>query len=146
MTAQSMESSTLLQNRRDGAGLPGFFRGFLQWPPSLHRTMEWLRLEGTSSGHLVPPPCSSRATQSGFPRTVPGQLSNISMEGDSMTSLGNLCLCSVTLTVKKYFLMFRVNLLGFSLCPLPLVLSLGTAERSLAPSSSHPPSGICKRW
>ena len=28
---------------------------------------------------------------------------------------------------------------SFSLCPLPLVLSLGTTEKSLAPSSLHPP-------
>ena len=31
--------------------------------------------------------------------------------------------------------MFRRNFLCFSLCPLPLVLSLGTTEKSLAPSS-----------
>ena len=35
--------------------------------------------------------------------------------------------------------MFRANLLCYSLCPLPLVLSLGTTERGLAPSSLHPP-------
>ena len=51
------------------------------------------------------------------------------------TSLGNLFQCSIALTVKKYFLMFRGNLLCFSLCPLPLVLSLGTTDKSLAPSS-----------
>jgi len=31
--------------------------------------------------------------------------------------------------------MFRWNFLCFSFCPLPLVLSLGTTEKSLAPSS-----------
>ena len=35
--------------------------------------------------------------------------------------------------------MFRRNFLCFSLCPLPLVLSLGTTEKSLAASSWHPP-------
>jgi len=35
----------------------------------------------------------------------------------------------------KFFLIFRRNFLCFSLCPLPLVLSLGTTEKSLAPSS-----------
>ena len=34
--------------------------------------------------------------------------------------------------------MFRGNLLCFSLCPWPLVLSLGTTEESLAQSSLHP--------
>ena len=60
---------------------------------------------------------------------------NISREGDSTTSLGSLFQCSVTLRGKKFFLMFRQNFLFFSLCPLPLVLSLGTTEKSLAPSS-----------
>jgi len=40
-----------------------------------------------------------------------------------------------TLKVKKFFLMFTWNFLCFSLCPLPLVLSLGTTEKSLASSS-----------
>jgi len=35
--------------------------------------------------------------------------------------------------------MLRENLLCFVLCPLPLVLSLDTTEKSLAPSSLHPP-------
>jgi len=37
--------------------------------------------------------------------------------------------------VKMFLLTFRWNFLCFSLCPLPLVLSLGTTEKSLAPSS-----------
>ena len=40
---------------------------------------------------------------------------------------------------KKCLLMFRGNLLYFSLCPLAVVLSLSTMEKSLAPSSLHPP-------
>ncbi|XP_074997864.1 armadillo repeat-containing protein 1 isoform X2 [Calonectris borealis] len=67
------------------------------------------------------------------------QLLNISKGGDSTTSLANLCQCSVTLTVKKCFLLFRGNLLSSSVCPLRLVLSLGTTEKSLALSSLHPP-------
>jgi len=34
----------------------------------------------------------------------------------------------VTLKVKKFFLVFRWNFLCFILCPLPLVLSLGTTN------------------
>jgi len=59
---------------------------------------------------------------------------NISREGESTASLGSLFQCFVTLRVRKFFLMFRCNFLCFSLCPLPLVLSLGTTEKSLAPS------------
>ena len=36
---------------------------------------------------------------------------------------------------KKFFLVFSWSFLGFSLCPLPLVLSLGTTGKSLALSS-----------
>ena len=46
---------------------------------------------------------------------------------------------SVTLAVRTCFLIFRGNLLCFSLWPWPLVLSLSTTEKSLAPSSLHPP-------
>jgi len=60
---------------------------------------------------------------------------SISREGDSTTSLGSLFQCSATLQIKKFFLMFSWNFLCFSLCPLPIVLSLGTTEKSLAPFS-----------
>jgi len=76
-------------------------------------------------GLLVQPPCQSRVAYSRLHRTSSRQVFNISREGDSTTSLWNLFQCSVTLRVKK-FLMFRQNFLCFSLCPLPLVLSLGT--------------------
>ena len=52
-----------------------------------------------------------------------------------MTSLGSLSEGSVTLRVKKFFLVFSWSFLCFSLCPLPLVLLLGTTGKSLAPSS-----------
>jgi len=68
-------------------------------------------------------------------RTMSTRLLNISKDKDSTTPLGNLCQCLVILTVKKCFLMFTRNLLGFSLCPWPLVLSLNTTEKSLALSS-----------
>lgn len=48
-------------------------------------------------------------------------------------SLGNLCQCSVTLTGKNCFLMFRQGLLCFIWCPLLLFMSLNTAEKTLAP-------------
>ena len=110
---------------------------------SYHRTAGWLRLGGTSGGHRLQPPCSSRVTHSRLPRTMSRRLLSTSKDGDSTTSLGSLCQCSATLTVTECFLMFRGNLLCVSLCPLPLVLSLGTAGKSLAPSSS-PPRCRCK--
>jgi len=65
-------------------------------------------------------------------RTVSRWVLNISREGDSTIPLGSLFQCSVTLRVKK-FCIFSWNFLCFSLCRLPLVLSLGTTEKSLAP-------------
>jgi len=63
---------------------------------------------------------------------------SICKNGDCTTSLGNLCQRSVTLTVQKYFMMFRGNFLCFSLGLFPLVLSLGTTEKSLAQPSLQP--------
>ena len=98
------------------------------------RITECLGLEGTSVGHPAQPSCQSRVTQSRLHRTASRRSLNISREGDSTTSLGSLSQGSITLTV-KFFLVFSWNFLCFSLCPLPLVLSLGTTEKSLAPSS-----------
>jgi len=66
-----------------------------------------------------------------FHRKVSGQVLSISVEGNSITSLGSLFHCSVTLTVKKFFLIFIWSFLYSSLCSLPYVLSLGTTEKSL---------------
>jgi len=64
---------------------------------------------------------------------------NISKEGDSTTSLGNLCQCSITLTVKKVFpdVQREPPLLQF--LPIAHVFLLGTTEKSLTPFSLHPP-------
>ena len=86
-----------------------------------------------------PSPCWSSAICSQLPRTVSRWLLCISKHGDFTTSLGNLHLCSFTLTLKMCLLMFRWNLLCFNWCPLPLLLPLGTTEKSLAlPFLHHP--------
>ncbi|KAK4825361.1 hypothetical protein QYF61_026880 [Mycteria americana] len=48
---------------------------------------------------------------------------NVSRNGASTTSLGNLFQCFITLTVRNFFLTSSLNLPSFSLKPLPLVLS-----------------------
>lgn len=55
-------------------------------------------------------------------------LLNISKDRNSRTSLGKLFQCSITYTVKKFFPVLRWNLLYSSLCPLSLILALGTNE------------------
>jgi len=77
---------------------------------------------------LPGPTTLSRATQHKFPRPISRWLLRISKMRDSTISLGKLWQCSVTLTVKKSFLMFRGHLLCSDLGPLPLVLSLGTTQ------------------
>jgi len=84
-------------------------------------------------GSPSPTPCQSRVTYSRLHRTLFRRGLSISREGDSTTSLGSLGQGSVTLRVKKFFLLFSWSFLCFSLCPLPLVLSLGTTGKSLAP-------------
>ena len=90
-------------------------------------------------GSSSPTPCRSRVTQSRLHRTASRQVFNTST-GESPDPLGSLCRISINLRGKKFSLMFRWNFLCFSLCPLPLVLSLATTEKSLDihPPDTHP--------
>lgn len=81
-----------------------------------HRKVEFGRNLWRPSGQTV---CSRKATYRQLPMTMSSWFFSTSKEGDSTTSMGNLCQCSVIFTVKKCFFMFRRNLLHFSLCPLP---------------------------
>ena len=101
-----------------------FLNIYLHFQNQYHRIMEWKGSEGTSVGHLVQPSCRSRVTYSRLHGTSSRWGLNTSREADSTTSLGSLFQCSVTLRGKKFFLVFSWNFLCFSLCPLPLVLSL----------------------
>ena len=67
-------------------------------------------------GHLVQTSCQSRVTYSRLHRTLSRRVLNISREEDSTTSLGSLFQGSVTLRVKKFFLMFRWNFLVLARC------------------------------
>lgn len=58
--------------------------------------MEWVRIQGTTGGHLLQSPCSSRGILehknwlSNWHRIASGWFFTISSEGDSTTSMGNL--------------------------------------------------------
>lgn len=92
-----------------------------------------MRWEGTSGGHLAQAPLLKQSRL----QTVAQDRSQTALEYlqggrlHKLPGMAYLCQCSVTLTVKKGFLMFRGNLLGFGLCPMPL----RTPEKSLALSS-----------
>ena len=102
-----------------------------------HRITESQNVGGWKGPLEIPHPtiCQSRVTQSRLHSTAARRVWNISREGDSTAPLGSLGQGSGTLRGKKFFLGFSWNFPGFSWCPLPLVLSLGTTAKSLAPSS-----------
>lgn len=98
---------------------------------------ECLRLEETFGGHLVQPHWSNRDKVS-----CPGLCSVrilISLKMEILQVLWANCQCLTTLTLKKFYILFRQHLLCFSLCPLFPVLSLSITGKSLTPSSFHPP-------
>ncbi|KAK4823599.1 hypothetical protein QYF61_003799 [Mycteria americana] len=65
---------------------------------------------------------------------------NVSRDGASTTSLGNLFQCLTTLIIKNFFLISSLNLSSFSLKPLLLFLSLQALLKSLFPLSRFKPS------
>jgi len=78
-------------------------------------------------------PAQSRVTETRLTMNIFNWVLNTFRDADSTNLFGNQ---------KKKGIVFKWNFLYFSLCPLPLILSLNTTERCLALSSSLPPSGI----
>jgi len=69
---------------------------------------------------------------------------NASRDRDSTTSLGRLCQCLTSLSVKKFVLIFNLKLPWPNLRPLPLVLSLAAWEKRPTPPHYKLPSGSCR--
>lgn len=94
---------------------------------------------------------SSCPAREGPPRAAcPGPCSGSFRTSARMEMAQPLCVpcasAQSSLQWKKCFLMFRRNLLFLSLCPLPVVLSLGTTGKSLAATSCTLPSEILIHW
>jgi len=106
------------------------------------RIRELPGLEGTFKGHLVQPPASMSRdifNQTRLLRALSNLTLNVSRDGESTTSLGNLCQCFIALSVKNFFLVSNLNLPSFSLKPLPLVLSLHALVKSPSPAFLQAP-------
>jgi len=78
---------------------------------------------------------SNSLWKQGHPEEAAQDRVHVGLEYLQRRRLRSLFQGSVTLRGKKFFHIFSWNFLCFSLCPLPLVLSLGTTGKSLAPSS-----------
>ena len=92
----------------------------------------WKGSPGITQSH--PLPKQGHPQQAAQHRVQPG-LEYLQRRRLHNLPLGSLGQGSITLRGKKFFLMFSWNFLCSSLCPLPLVLALGTTAKSLAPSS-----------
>ena len=88
---------------------------------------------------LSPTPLLKQVFYNKLHRWVSRQALDIFLEGDSITPLGNLFQCSVTLTIKKFFCMFVWNFLCSSFKPLLLVLLLLTTVKSMVSPIYLPP-------
>ena len=106
-----------------------------------HGNTDWMMLEGTPEviwsviWSDLPGTCQLPGQAESPREGLPGPCPDSFWISPRMATL--LCWWLVTLTVRKDFLIFTWNILCFSLCPLPLVLSLGTTEKSLPSPSLH---------
>lgn len=99
-----------------------------------YRITEWLRLAGTSGDHFTTHPLKQGQRKQAGQDHIQTAF-GLSAGTDSTTSLGNLCQCSVALTVKWFFLNAEISLtFKQNVCILfCLGLSLGTTYKQLGP-------------
>lgn len=106
---------------------------------------DWLRLAGNPEGHLAQPPAQAGPLRARCPVPcpinfeTPLRMETPQLPGQPVPALGHP-------QREKCFLMFREIFLCFHLCPSALALSLGTSEKSLAPSSLHHPFRFLYTW
>lgn len=103
-----------------------------------HRITEWIALEGSIVGHLVQPDCLSGV--------IPGPTAQICtqmvvgyLQRERLHTLSGQSVPVFSHSHSKFFLMHKWNFSFTSFCLVPIVLSLGTTDESLALSSCHPP-------
>lgn len=97
--------------------------------PSI-RITEWWKWERTSGSIWCNHNSDLSHTEQGAQVHLQAALENL--QGDPTASVENLFLCSIICAAQRCILVFRVNLLCSSVCPLPLVLALDTTDKILA--------------
>jgi len=79
---------------------------------TVHRIIQSFDLEGTVEDHLVQLPCSEQAHLQ-LPQVLraPSSLTlGVCRDGAPITSLGNMCQCFTSLSIKNFFLISNLNL------------------------------------
>lgn len=97
-----------------------------------NRSFKWITNDrgGKSPLHIdyFNPPAQSRVRKAVYPGLCSGGVFDISKNGESVTSPGNLCQCSVTLTVPKGFFLHLNGIFCTSDGVHCLILSLGSIK------------------
>lgn len=102
------------------------------------RVMGWLRFEKPSGGHLI----QALLKQDHLELVVQNHVQTVfenHRRGHSTASVDNLCQCWSHSHIKKRIFWSSELILCSSLCPLPLVQSLGSSGKCMVPSFFHPP-------
>lgn len=110
-------------------------------PASPQFITECLGVDGTSGNPLIQSPAKAGSPGAGCTGWCPGECWVFPEKQTPKPLWASLFQCSVTVTGKKFSLVFRGNFLCSGLCSLPLVLSLGTTGKSLVSSSGQLPLG-----
>ena len=100
-----------------------------------HRIIiESFELDGTLKGHLIQPSCNEQGhlQLDQVLRAQSSLTASVTRNGSSTTSLGSLCQCLTTLSVKNISLISSLNLSSFTWKPFPLVLSQRTLLKCLS--------------
>lgn len=97
---------------------------FIQRKTESQNQLDWMRSSKSSPTHDLTPPCQ---LDCGIDCCIWSFLKYL-QDGDSTTSMGSPLQCSVTLSVKNFFLMFSLSLTWCSFCPLVLLLIAGRRD------------------
>ena len=101
----------------------------LVWVSWISEIIEAFDLEGPLKGYLFQFPCNEQEHPQlhQMLRALTSPTLNVSRDGASTTSLGNLCQCLTTLTVKTFFFLSNLNFPSFNLKHFPLSSALASA-------------------